>query len=46
MLMPRRSYSAGNGYRYGFNGQENDKNISEGAQDYGMRIYDTRIAKF
>ena len=36
----------GNGYRYGFNGKENDKDISEGGQDYGMRIYDARIGKF
>ena len=35
-----------NGYRYGFNGKENDKDISEGGQDYGMRIYDGRLGKF
>ena len=33
-------------YRYGFNGKENDKDISEGGQDYGMRIYDGRLGKF
>lgn len=44
--MPGRSYNAGSGYRYGFNGKENDKDISEGGQDYGMRIYDSRIGKF
>ena len=35
-------------YRYGFNGKENDNEIKgEGnQQDYGMRIYDPRIAKF
>ncbi len=44
--MPGRSYSAGNQYRYGFNGKENDPSISEGAQDYGMRISDTRLGRF
>lgn len=46
MNMPGRSYNAGNQYRYGFNGKENDKDISEGVQDYGMRIYDSRSGKF
>src|SRR5439155_19165894 len=34
--------SEGSGYRYGFNGKENDNDIEgEGnVQDYGMRIYD------
>jgi len=44
--MPERSFSAANQYRYGFNGKENDKDISEGGQDYGMRISDTRLGKF
>ena len=44
--MPGRSFSAANQYRYGFNGKENDKDISEGGQDYGMRIYDTRLGRF
>ncbi|MFB6455597.1 RHS repeat domain-containing protein [Chitinophaga sp. Hz27] len=36
------------GYRYGFNGKENDNEVKgEGnQQDYGFRIYDPRIAKF
>ncbi|RYZ84654.1 MAG: hypothetical protein EOP04_17590, partial [Proteobacteria bacterium] len=36
------------GYRYGFNGKEYDPEVyGEGnEQDYGMRIYDTRIGKF
>ncbi|MDO9375309.1 MAG: RHS repeat-associated core domain-containing protein [Ferruginibacter sp.] len=49
MQMPGRKYSQPNtAYRYGFNGKENDKEIKgEGnQQDYGMRIYDLRIAKF
>jgi len=46
MLTPGRKFSAGSSYRYGFNGKENDKDISAGAQDYGMRISDSRIGKF
>lgn len=36
------------GYRYGFNGKENDNEIKgEGnQQDYGFRIYDPRIGRF
>lgn len=41
-------WSASGGYRYGFNGKENDNEIKgEGnQQDYGMRVYDPRIGKF
>jgi len=46
MVMPGRSYSAASQYRYGFNRKENDKDISEGGQDYGMRIYDARLGRF
>jgi RHS repeat-associated protein len=46
MEMPGRKLSGG--YRYGFNGKENDNEVKgEGnQQDYGMRIYDGRIGKF
>jgi len=46
--MPGRKYDNGSGYRYGFNGKENDKEVKgEGnQQDYGMRIYDTRLGRF
>ena len=46
--MPGRKFSAAIGYRYGFNGKENDNEVKgEGnQQDYGMRVYDPRIAKF
>jgi len=49
--MPGRSYSSPlgvGGYRYGFNGKENDNEVKgEGRQqDYGMRIYDPRIGRF
>ena len=43
MLMPERSY-ASPAYRYGFNGQENDQ--ESGTQDYGMRIYNSSLARF
>jgi RHS repeat-associated protein len=44
MPMPGRNFNAGD-YRYGFNGKENDPEV-EGQQDYGFRIYDTRLARF
>lgn len=48
MGMPGRKFTAGGGYRYGFNGKENDNEAKgEGnQQDYGMRIYDTRLGRF
>jgi RHS repeat-associated protein len=48
MMMQGRSFSAASGYRYGFNGKENDNEVKgEGnQQDYGMRIYDPRLGKF
>ena len=48
MLQPGRKYTAGTGYRYGFNGKENDNEVKgEGnQQDYGMRIYDPRLGRF
>jgi RHS repeat-associated protein len=47
MLQPGRSYNSG-GYRYGFNGKENDNEVKgEGnQQDYGARIYDSRIGRW
>ncbi len=39
---PGRTMS--NGYRFGFNGKENDKET--GFQNYGMRYYDPRINRF
>jgi len=44
MTIESRSFS--DGYRFGFNGKENDKDFGEGIQDYGMRIYDERNARF
>jgi len=47
MQMPGRVFNSG-GYRYGFNGKENDNEVKgEGNQiDFGMRVYDPRVAKF
>src|SRR4051794_6577085 len=45
MLMPGRSYTNGNSYRYGFNGKEKD-NESAVQYDYGFRIYDPRLVRF
>ncbi len=46
MQMPGRKLSGG--YRFGFNGKENDNEVKgEGnQQDYGMRIYDPRLGRF
>ena len=40
--------SALGGYRYGFNGKENDNEIygDDAIQNYGFRMYDTRIVRF
>ena len=47
MQMPERKYEPANGYRYGFNGKEKDKDINSlTAYDYGFRIYNPAIGKF
>lgn len=48
MQMPGRNYSAGNDYRYGFNGKEEDDEVKGDGnqQDYGFRIYDPRLVRF
>ncbi len=48
MPMPRRKFAGDGTYRYGINGRENDNDVKgEGnQQDYGMRIYDTRLGRF
>lgn len=42
MQMPGRY--ANDGYRYGFNGKENDQET--GWQDYGMRMYNPKLGRF
>ncbi|TXI33822.1 MAG: hypothetical protein E6Q58_02230 [Niabella sp.] len=48
MLMPGRKYSSASGYRYGFNGKENDNEVKgEGNSiDFGARIYDPRVGRW
>ena len=40
MVTPGRSYSAGSGYRFGFNGKESDPELYEDGNiyDYGFRM--------
>ena len=48
--MPGRTFQAANttAYRFGFNGKENDNEIkgTGNQQDYGERIYDSRLGRF
>ena len=46
--MPGRGFVGSSGYRYGFNGKENDNEVKGAGnqQDYGMRIYDPRLGRF
>ena len=46
--MPNRSYTAGNQFRYGFNGKEKSNEIyGEGnAYDFGARIQDSRLGRW
>jgi RHS repeat-associated protein len=46
--VPNRCWEAGEGYRYGFNGKENDDEVLTDAkfQDYGMRLYRPDLGRF
>jgi RHS repeat-associated protein len=46
--LPGRSGSDSYGYRYSFNGKENDKEVSGSgnAIDFGARIYDSRVGRW
>ena len=48
MVQPGRQYSTGIAYRYGFDGKENDKEMSgEGNDlDFGSRIYNSRLGRW
>nr|MBK9652958.1 hypothetical protein [Bacteroidota bacterium] len=49
MTMQERTFSAGGeAYRFGFNGKENDNEISVdgGNLDFGARIYDSRLGRW
>jgi len=41
-----RSFSAGSGFRFGFNGKEKQGEIGVDGYDFGARIYDGRIGKW
>jgi LysM repeat protein len=47
MMMPNRTYSAGNGYRYGFNGQEKSNEIKDEGNSYTAAYweYDSRLGR-
>ena len=44
MQLIGRGFRAGSGYRYGFNGKENDSETK--TQDYGARILNNRLGRF
>jgi len=48
MMIKSREFVAFDEYRMGFNGKENDREISGDGNnlDYGFRIYDSRLGKF
>ena len=48
MLLVGRNWSAGSEYKYGFNGKENDDEVTGDGnfQDYGFRVYNTRLGRF
>ncbi len=48
MGMVGRSWEAGSGYRYGFNGKENEDEIAgnNNAIDFGARLYDSRLGRW
>ncbi len=47
--MPGRKYTSPDGYRYGFNGMENDDEVNKGSGnsiDFGARMYNPRLGIF
>ena len=45
--MPGRKFVSGEGYRFGFNGKEDDRDWGpQNIQDYGFRLYNPSIGKF
>ena len=46
MLLTGRSWEAGSGYRFGFQNQELDNELWEGAVNYKFRMEDPRLGRF
>ncbi|MBP9189612.1 MAG: hypothetical protein KBF51_08730 [Chitinophagales bacterium] len=48
MLTPGRNWSAGNEYRFGFSGMEQDNELhgNGNSYDFNFRIYDSRVGRF
>jgi len=48
MPIPDKQWNASTGYRFGFNGQEKDNEVSGDGNslDFGARIYDSRLGRF
>jgi RHS repeat-associated protein len=48
MQMPGRSFTSGDGYRYGFNGMERDDEVkgSGNSYDFGARMLDPRLGRW
>ena len=48
MQMAGRSFTSGDGYRYGFNGMERDDEVkgSGNSYDFGARMYDSRLGRW
>ncbi|WCL81583.1 hypothetical protein PPO43_00540 [Saprospira sp. CCB-QB6] len=45
--MPGRKFVSGEGYRFGFNGKEDDRDWgTQNIQDYGFRLYNPSVGKF
>lgn len=47
-MIENRSWTAGSGYRFGFNGMEKDDEVKGGGNslDFGARVHDSRIGRF
>jgi RHS repeat-associated protein len=46
VVLEGRSWSVGSGYRYGFQAQEEDAELWEGAVNYKYRVEDPRLGRF
>jgi RHS repeat-associated protein len=46
VVLEGRNYTSGSGYRYGFQAQEQDAELWEGAVNYKYRVEDPRLGRF